>query len=272
MHRLVTIRFSHYNEKARWALDRFRVAYRESPWMPLFHIIGVVAATRGRGAARADRASTRFSTPVLVASDGTVLRDSAAIVRWASDCFALKGEELYPTDEVELLEARLHDELGPHTRRCAYFYGLEDAALVRELARRNVPRLQAMLFIALRPLIGRMLSNALNLKPDAAQRSLDRIHRVLDELEPTIEGKRFLVGDRFTAADLAFACMLAPAILPTPAEGYGGFLPPPDRVPAAAADLAREIRDRPAGRFALRLFAEEHGERRIPARPLLPHT
>jgi glutathione S-transferase len=269
MHRLVTIRFSHYNEKARWALDRFRVAYREAPWMPLFHVLGVVAATRGRGAAAADRASSRFSTPVLVADDGTVLRDSAVIVRWASDRFAAPGEELYPTDEVFELETRLHDELGPHTRRCAYFYGLEDVALVRDLARRNVSRTQATLFIALRPVIGRLLAEGLSLKPDTAKRSLDRIHRFLDEIEPQIGSRRYLVGDRFTAADLAFACMLAPAILPSPAEGYGGYLPPPDQVAPQAAELAREVRERPAGRFALRLFAEERGERQVPARPPL---
>lgn len=269
MHRLVTIRFSHYNEKARWALDRFRVAYRESPWMPLFHILGVAAATRGRGAARADRVSTRFSTPVLIADDGMVLRDSAAIVHWASDRFAEAGQGLYPSDEVNRLEALLHDELGPHTRRCAYFYGLDDVALVHELAHRNVSKIQATFFIALRPLIGRMMTQALSLKPQPAMRSLDKIHRFLDDFEPRIAGRRFLVGDRFTAADLAFACMLAPAILPSPAEGYGGYLPPPDRIAPPAAELAREIRDRPAGRFALRLFAEERGERQVPAKPLL---
>ncbi|MCU0306044.1 MAG: glutathione S-transferase [Thermoanaerobaculales bacterium] len=269
MHRLVTIRFSHYNEKARWALDRFRVAYRESPWMPLFHMLGVVAATRGRGEARADRASSRFSTPVLVADDGTVLRDSAAIVRWVSDRYAPPGEELYPTAEVGELETRLHDDLGPHTRRCAYVYGLEDVGLVRELARRNVPRLQATLFIALRPMIGRLLTKGLDLTPESTRRSLATIHRVLDEIEPRIAGRRFLVGDRFTAADLAFACMLAPTLLPSPNEGYGGYLPPLERVAPAAATLAREVRERPAGRFALRLFAEERGERQVPAFPPL---
>lgn len=270
VHRLVTIRFSHYNEKARWVLDRFRVPYRESPWMPLLHVLGVVAATRGRGRARADRASSRFSTPVLVADDGTVLRDSSEIVRWASDRFAPPGGDLYPFDEVSALERRLHDDLGPHTRRCAYFYGLDDPSTVAELARRNVPAGQARAFLALRPLIQPALVRALDVTPEAARRSLGKIHRVLDELEPRLEGRRYVVGERFTAADIAFACMLAPAILPTPAEGYAGFLPPIDRVPAPAAELAREIRDRAAGRFALRLFSEERGERQVPADPRLP--
>ena len=269
MHRLVTIRFSHYNEKARWALDRYRVAYLESPWMPVFHILGVVAATRGRGTGRADRASSRFSTPVLITDNGTVLRDSADIVRWVSDRYAGPGSDLYPTDEVGRLETQLHDDLGPHTRRCAYFYGLGDAALVAQLARRNVSAVQAAMFIALRPLLQRLLVRGLRLGPETAQRSLERIHRTLDEIEPRLEGRRYVVGDRFTAADLAFACMLAPAILPSPAEGYGGYLPPLERVPPAAAELAHEIRDRPAGRFALRLFAEERGERQIPCAPRL---
>ena len=132
-----------------------------------------------------------------------------------------------------------------------------------------LPRIQATLFIALRPVIARMLAKALNLKPDSAQRSLDRIHRVLDELEPRIADRRYLVGDRFTAADLSFACMLAPTILPSPAEGYGGYLPPPDRIAAPAAELALEVRDRPAGRFVLRLFAEERGKRIVPVNPPL---
>jgi len=33
-HRLITLAFSHYNEKARWALDRYAVPYREEPHMP----------------------------------------------------------------------------------------------------------------------------------------------------------------------------------------------------------------------------------------------
>ena len=31
--RLITIRFSHYNEKARWVLDYYKVPYREEPHM-----------------------------------------------------------------------------------------------------------------------------------------------------------------------------------------------------------------------------------------------
>jgi glutathione S-transferase len=74
-----------------------------------------------------------------------------------------------------------------------------------------------------------------------------------------IEGKRYLVGDRFTAADLAFACMAAPILLPRPEEGYGAVLPPLEETPPAFAEVAREMRETPAGRFALRMFRQERG-------------
>jgi hypothetical protein len=73
--RLITIRFSHYNERARWALDRLGVAYEEEPYMPLFHVLAVARATRGRGGS-ADHHSTRYSTPVLITDSGRVLTAS----------------------------------------------------------------------------------------------------------------------------------------------------------------------------------------------------
>ena len=75
MHRLITLSFSHYNEKARWALDRFAVPYEEERHMPFFCSVAVAVATRGRGGA-ADRSSSRYSTPVLLVDDGQVLTDS----------------------------------------------------------------------------------------------------------------------------------------------------------------------------------------------------
>ena len=45
-HHLITICFSHFNEKARWALDRFGVAYRESGYLPLLHMPFALWASR----------------------------------------------------------------------------------------------------------------------------------------------------------------------------------------------------------------------------------
>jgi hypothetical protein len=50
--------------------------------------------------------------------------------------------------------------------------------------------------------------------------------------------------------------MLAPAVLPSQAEGYGAALPDLDRMGAEAAGFIREVRRTAAGRHALRMFAE----------------
>ncbi|MEZ4340912.1 MAG: hypothetical protein R3B82_30175, partial [Sandaracinaceae bacterium] len=64
MYELVTIAFSHYCEKARWALDLRRVPYRERRYLPAMHLLATRRALRGTGAGRADRHSSRFSTPI----------------------------------------------------------------------------------------------------------------------------------------------------------------------------------------------------------------
>ncbi len=72
-----------------------------------------------------------------------------------------------------------------------------------------------------------------------------------------LRGKRFLAADRFTAADLALSCMLAPVLLVSHAEGYGAVLPSLDTAHPEAAAFAKELRKTPAGEHAMRMFREE---------------
>jgi glutathione S-transferase len=67
------------------------------------------------------------------------------------------------------------------------------------------------------------------------------------------DGRRYLDGDRFTLADMAFAVASAPAVWP---GNYGGPLPPLESVPGPLRELVDETRARPAGRHALRIYAE----------------
>src|SRR6266446_5438595 len=100
--RLITIPFSHYCEKARWALDRCDIAYREEGHLPIFHYL---ATWRARG----DR-----TVPVVVAG-ATVLRDSTEIVAWAD---AQRPASLLPADpdarrDALALEDDFDRQLGP---------------------------------------------------------------------------------------------------------------------------------------------------------------
>ena len=68
------------------------------------------------------------------------------------------------------------------------------------------------------------------------------------------EGRRYLVGDRFRAADLTFAALASPMLLPA---GCGAAYPVLHEVPPAMREEVRGLRDPEAGRFVLRLYSEE---------------
>ena len=254
-HRLTSVVFSHYVEKARWALDRFAVPYTERKYMPFFHMLPVFLEHQGRHG-RADRASSRFSTPVLRTPRGDVICDSGDIVRYVSGHYAPPGEALYDDDDEPLeLEQRLHDRLGPHGRRVVYGTCFRKPELLLGLARANVGSTQAALFGASYPLAERLLRSLLAIDDAKVQRSIEVVREELAWISDlTSDGRRYLRGDRFTGADLSFACMAAPVVLP---EEYGVVLPKLQQLPGDAQALVRECRATAAGQLALRLFREQ---------------
>ena len=117
---LITIPLSHSCEKARWALDRVALPYREEPHAPLLHRLATKRSERG-------------TVPVLV-HGGRRFSDSTAILVHADAVGA--GDLLYPRDaafrrEVDALEEQFDTELGPHVRRFAYAQLLPHAKLLR---------------------------------------------------------------------------------------------------------------------------------------------
>ncbi|MBT8469546.1 MAG: glutathione S-transferase family protein [Deltaproteobacteria bacterium] len=251
-HRLITLPFSHYNEKARWALDRYAVPYREEPHMPFVCSIAVAVATRGRGGA-ADRTSSRYSTPVLILDDGRILTDSTDIVRFAAG----RDDSLFPNTEVSDLVAHYGDQLGPYTRLLAYWHLGRHPGMIEQLAADNVGRREAWAFRRIVPLVGSQLTRGFNLTESGHDRALTRLRQELDDAASRLEHRNYLCGDRFTAADLTFAALLAPGLCLTAEEGFGAILPDRASLDEKAQALISEVRAHPAGQFALRMYAEE---------------
>jgi glutathione S-transferase len=241
--RLITIPFSHYCEKARWALDRVGVPYAEDGHLPLLHYLP------------ARRAGGSRTVPVLV-DDTTVIADSTDIIAWAD---ARDPGALLPPDPVDRaaalqLEDDLDRDLGPATRRWAYFHLLGRRDL-EPLLLRGVPRWERLALTATRPLAVRYLARSLKIDEAGAERSRQKIDLVFARIgELVADGRRFLVGNRFTVADLTFAALAAPILLP---RRYAAALP-------SLGDFSGEPRDRleawrasPAGQFALRVYDAE---------------
>jgi glutathione S-transferase len=252
--RLLTIPISHFCEKARWALDRAGIEYVEQPHVQLVHIFAARLAGGGR------------TVPVLVTDQGDVLADSTIILRW-TDTQVAPEQRLYPEGDLGAgaasLETWLDDGLGPDGRLWMYHETLPVVDELEQWALAGVPPWERRLFRLSRPVVGVAIRRYLGVDEAGASAALERIRSVFDSIaERLTDGRRFLLGDCFTAADLTFAALAAPMLLPV---GYGSPLPPPEAMPDALASEVRRLRAHPAGKFADRLYAEQRGGRRAAA-------
>lgn len=240
--RLLTMPHSHYCEKARWALDLSGVEYIEEAHPPLFHWL----ATRRHGGR---------SVPVFVHS-GKSYTDSGDILRYLDEISA----KLYPTElplrkEVLQLEARFDQTLGPHARRWVYAQLLPDSALLLTLMTPGTPAIERLLMPMLLPIFKPLVRKSFGISAQSAVRSLDLVNQIFDEVgEELRDGRSYLVGERFTAADLTFASLAAPVLLP---PQYRGRMPALEHVPQSMRDVVVRLRNTVAGAYALRLF-EQH--------------
>lgn len=251
-HSLIGIAFSHYVEKARWVLRRYSVPYTERRYLPMMHMPAAAWASRGRGST--DKVSSPFSTPILITDSGQRICDSSAIVRYASDRF--EGG-LYDDPEAAEWEKRFHDRLAPATRRVGYALSLDDPDRMKVLLS-NVGPTQRAAFRVIQPLAGRFLRKHLQITPAKTERSMELTFEELDAVDAQLsDGRRYLLGDRFSAADLAFATAIAPALCVQRHEGIDVRFPDPATMTGEAAELIGRARASKAGQFALRLFAEE---------------
>ena len=243
---LITIPISHYCEKARWALDRAGIAYRERAHLQVIHWIPVARAGGGKTA------------PVLIWGD-RVFADSADIVAEAS-AQAQPDRVLFPEDPAAAAEARAlqrdFDELlGPEGRRWMYFNlrGRRDIAIA--YACTGVPTWQRRALPLAYPFVARIIDRYLDITPASAELSETEVRAVFDSVAERLgDGRPYLCGEHFTAADLTFASLTAPLLMP---PQYGVPLPQPGELPPAMATKVREFRAHPAGAHALKMFREE---------------
>jgi glutathione S-transferase len=239
---LITIPYSHFCEKARWALDACGVSYVEDAHLPVFHRLATL------------RARAHRTVPALV--DGrTVVPDSTEIIAWADR--KRPGMLLPPRDPDRAdalgIEDYLDRQLGPATRRWVFFHLLDRKELV-DFYVRGVPRWQAKGLRATWPLAIRLIRRDLKIHRDTEEQARAQIDAVFGDIGGLLgDGRRYLIGDRFTVADLTFAALAAPVLLP---EDYGVPLPPLEAFDAAARAQIETWRRSPPGQFALRLYAE----------------
>jgi glutathione S-transferase len=243
---LITIPISHFCEKARWALERAGVTYRERAHMQCLHWVAV------------KRAGGRRTVPVLVTEDA-VLGESADIVDYA-DARAPADRRLYPDDaelaeEIRALERDFDARLGPHGRRWMYDGMRGQRDLVKRYAPTGVPAWQRSAVPVATGTVTRIIDRYFDITPDTVAESLREVRSTFDAVAERLDdGRPYLMGDRFTAADLTFSALSAAVIMP---PEYGVPLPQPAELPTEMAVVVNELREHRAGVHALAMFREE---------------
>jgi glutathione S-transferase len=244
--RLITIPISHFCEKARWALDRAQLPYAEERHLQGIHV------------AYARRAGGGRTVPVLVSADGEVVGESAAILRWA-DRHVAPARRLYPDgamgDEAARMEAWLDAGLGPDARLWMYEATLPVVKELRSWIAAGTPRWERRALRAGRWALDPFIRRYLGVSAPNASAALVRVDAVFDDVARRLaDGRPYLCGARFTAADVAFGALSAAVLVP---EAYGSPLPPLDALPAPMVAEVLRLRAHEAGRFAARLYAED---------------
>ncbi len=195
----------------------------------------------------------------LIDVDHVVLKDARAIFNHYEQ-LAPAQRRLYPPDPGEQAVARslfdeYFDQLAVAVRAWAYAYMLPERASTTRVWSVGVPLVERVVVRVAYPLLVIPMRRALKLQPDSITTQAAAIRASFHQIGLRLaDGRRYLCGDRLTAADLALASLAAPAVIP---PQFGGPMPTLDELPPAMLAELEEFRAHPAGQFILRVYRED---------------
>jgi glutathione S-transferase len=194
------------------------------------------------------------SVPVLVTDTGAAT-DSTDILRYLD---RLYPEQLYPIDpELQLLSTELERlfnlKLGVHTRRWGYSYALTPK-LIYPRWTMGVPIWEKLLFPIIFPQVNSIVRQRYEIIETSAADSYREIEIVFDRVTNVLsDGRKYLLGDRFSAIDITFAALAAPILQP---QEHPISPTPIELLPTQMQTEIRKSQATPAGEFGLRMYAQ----------------
>jgi glutathione S-transferase len=197
------LEISHYNEKARWALD----------YKGITHVRRAV--TPGLQELTARRLRAGRTVPVLE-MNGRAIGDSTKIIeeierRWPEP-------PLYPADPEDRgraleLEDYFDEQCGHDMRRVLFNDNLAEPetflAMFLGLNRRRIGVLEM-----LTPLLCRVLKWRFQIRPETVEESRAKVRAAFDKVEADVGPSGYMVGECFTVADLTAASILGLIVVP----------------------------------------------------------
>jgi glutathione S-transferase len=229
--KLLEFPHSHYCEKARWALDHKGATYQR------------VSITPGPHARKLKKIVPGTSVPVLL--DGEIaIQGSSQIIDYLDE--TIQERPLMPSDENQRKECRALEEdfdqvFGVNLRRALYFHLLPHPAFIRHCFMSRSSWFERWLFAAAFPILKGGVVSTYGVNRDEVDKGMAEMEVALDRWDAILQPGHYLVGDRFTRADLGLASMLYFAALPIEFES-----PWPEELPSPEVrDLLESFQQRP---------------------------
>ena len=239
---LYTFTISPFAEKARWALDYKGIHYHEKRLVPGSHSQIVRRIAPG--------------TFVPVLRDARrVIQGSSAIIGYA-DARAPQ-RQLTPADPAERqhaleLERWLDCEFGESVRRIFYFYALNHRSLVASLFNQGGPWWGRLFCRVGYPVIANRIRQMYAITAENVAVDKDRVTAVYARVDALLAKRRYLVGDRFSRADLTLAALAAPTRWPPQLTRW----PPDDLYPAEVTAFRARFANTRTREHVLRMYRE----------------
>ena len=197
-------RMSHYNEKARWALDFKRIPHVRRTLVPGLHMVRLL------------RLSGQKQTPVLVLG-GQVIVGSGEIIQALERAYptpALLPAEASERQRALELARILDDELGPVLRVVLFHEILPDSALCTALFAQGWGAPGRAFYRLAFPGVRVLMRRDMRIDAGTAQDAVEKTLVALSRLDNLIRPASYLVGDAFSVADLTAAALLSPVARP----------------------------------------------------------
>lgn len=250
---VVCLPYSHFCEKVFWAYDRSKVPYDVRPVFQGFFPTTLLEFSAS-------------SVPIVV--DPQASPRESVVIKDSKDALKLlygegpSGKWLYPDIPfVVEMEKEFGDAFGKAVARIVYhhlFSCEKGAALMKRIWKVDVTFFEQLLTEPLYPACRWAMLSVMDL-PQGLRGFEAAVDRIFDKVSELLkDGRRYLCADaeHLTVADLTFASLAYPLVLPVEKERV--FLSwETDDLPEGFRAEVRKRRESRAGQFVLRLYRDE---------------
>jgi len=239
------LEISHYNEKARWALDYKGIPHERNIATPGLHRATALMLSHGR-----------HQRLPIVKIDGHTIADSTVII---AELERYKPEPaLYPEDpelrkRALQLEDHFDEQVGPEIRRFVWHHTLDDADAVSDSLFRGQHPVRDRILRSVAPVARTLVRADYSANEESAEQAAERIRSAMDLIEREIGPSGYLAGEAFSVADLTAAALMTPLVLP-PERQYA-----PTKFTEPVLEFRRELEARPGGQWIFEMFAKHRG-------------